>query len=374
MRAFAQAERFVSELESRKLRAAYIFVGDEAFFRKRFRDAILEHLVPADLRDFSLFEFDLSETELAEVLDRARTPSLMAPFQVFFVRGVKNLYGRGSNEEKLSAIEEYCKNPNPDALIVFVADHISIPADVRRMEMQDRDRYQRIRDTLGQYCGIVELARVEEGEAVRWISDYCTSRDVKIEADGARELVDALGGDMMMISNEIEKLILYVGEKKRVTLGDVETMVLAAKQRSLYELTDAISSKDRVRALEVLDAILASGEGEEAAIGHIYMLAKTFRQMLVILERNVRDQRMLWAALWQGFRVPPFAADDIIKQARRYKSRRDLTRAIRLVAKADLALRSNPVSKRLVLERLVMDLTAEPKVEAPGWMQDQLPV
>ncbi len=376
MRAFALAERFVGEIQSRKLRPAYVFVGDEAFFRKRFRDAILEHLVPVDLRDFSLFEFDLAENELAEILDRARTPSLMAPFQVFFVRGVKSLFGRGSNEEKLSAIEEYCRNPNPDALIVFVADHISIPADVRRMEMQDKERYQRIRETMGQYCGIVELARVEEGEAVRWISEYCASRDVpvKMDPDGARELVDALGGDMMMISNELEKLMLYVGARNRITLGDVETMVLAAKQRSLYELTDAISARDRVRALEVLDAMLSSGDGDEAAIGHIYMLAKTFRQMLVILERNVRDQRMLWAALWQGFRVPPFAADDIIKQARRYKSRRDLTRAIRLVARADLALRSNPVSKRMVLERLVMDLTTEPKLEAPGWMQEQLPV
>ncbi len=363
-----------SQVQSRKLRAAYVIAGDEAFFRKRFRDAILEHLVPADLREFSLFEFDLGENDLAEVLDRAQTPSLMAPFQVFFVRGVKNLFGRGSNDEKLAAIEEYCKNPNPDALIVFVADHISIPADARKMEMQDKERYQRIRATLGQFCGIGELARVAEGEAVRWSADYCTTRGVKIEPDGARELVDALGGDMMMISNEIEKLMLYVGEKKRITLGDVETMVLAAKQRSLYELTDAISSKERVRALEVLAAILSSGDGEEAAIGHVYMLAKTFRQMLVILERNVRDQRMLWAALWQGFRVPPFAADDIIKQARRYKNRRELTRAIRLVAKADLALRSNPVSKRMVLERLVMELTAEPKVDAPGWMQEQLPV
>jgi DNA polymerase III subunit delta len=376
MRAFAQAERFVGEIEARKLRPAYVFVGDEAFFRKRFRDAILEHLVPVDLRDFSVFEFDLAENELAEVLDRARTPSLMAPFQVFFVRGVKTLFGRGSSEDKLAAIEEYCRNPNPDAMVVFVADHISIPADVRKMEMQDKDRYQRIRETMGQYCGLVELARVEEGEAVRWISEYCASREtpVKIEPDGARELVDALGGDMMMISNELEKLMLYVGAKNRITLGDVETMVLAAKQRSLYELTDAISAKERVRALEILDAILSSGDGEEAAIGHIYMLAKTFRQMLVILERNVRDQRMLWAALWQGFRVPPFAADDIIRQARRYKSRRDLTRAICLVAKADLALRSNPVSKRMVLERLVMDLTTEPKMEAPGWMQEQLPV
>ena len=92
-------------------------------------------------------------------------------------------FGRGSNEEKLAAIEDYCKNPNPDALIVFVADHISIPADVRRMEMQDKERYQRIRETMGSYCGIVELARVEEGEAVRWIAEYCASREVPVKID-----------------------------------------------------------------------------------------------------------------------------------------------------------------------------------------------
>ncbi|PYV69515.1 MAG: DNA polymerase III subunit delta, partial [Acidobacteria bacterium] len=46
MRAFAQAERFVSEVEARKLRPAYVFVGDEAFFRKQCRDAIVQHLVP----------------------------------------------------------------------------------------------------------------------------------------------------------------------------------------------------------------------------------------------------------------------------------------------------------------------------------------
>ncbi len=35
MRDFAQSDRFVSEVEARKLRAVYVFVGDEVFFRKR---------------------------------------------------------------------------------------------------------------------------------------------------------------------------------------------------------------------------------------------------------------------------------------------------------------------------------------------------
>ena len=139
-------------------------------------------------------------------------------------------------------------------------------------------------------------------------------------------------------------------------------MVLAAKQRSLYELTDAITAKDRPRALLLLHGLLnASDGGEDAAIGHLYMLARTFRQMLIISEKNVRDSRAIWQALWQGFRMPPFAAEDLIKQARRYKSRRELTRAIRLVARADLELRSSPANKLLVLERLILDLSTEPK-------------
>ena len=372
MRAFAPPDRFVSEVKERKLRPVYLFVGDEAFFRKRCREAILRHLVPPELREFSLYEFDLAETSIAEILDRAQTPSLMAPFQVFFIRGVKALYGRGSHDAEFEAIQRYVENPNPAALLIFVADHISLPADIRRMELTDRDRYQRIRETLGDYCAIVELARVEESEAVRWVLDQASTENVKVDADAARELVDALGGDMMLIANELEKLILYVGEKKRIALGDVETLVLSAKQRSLYELTDAISARDRVRALTVLDAILSSGDGEEASIGHLYMLAKTFRQMLVIFERRVRDSRALYQALWQGFRVPPFAADDIISQARRYKSRRDLTRALRLVARADLELRSNPPSKRMVLERLILDLCTEPKPVVAGWQQSEL--
>ena len=140
--------------------------------------------------------------------------------------------------------------------------------------------------------------------------------------------MDALGADMMLVASELEKLCLYVCARRgaiarnHITLGDVETMVLAAKQRSLYELTDAISQRDRTRALLLLQGLLnASDGGEDAAIGHLYMLARTFRQMLIILEKNVRDSRAIWAVLWQGFRMPPFAAEDLIRQARRYKSR-----------------------------------------------------
>lgn len=363
LRSFASTDRFIADIaDPATLRSGYTLVGDEVFLYDRCRKAVLATLAPEPTRDFCLHDLDLAETSIFDVLDRAQTPSLMAPFQVFFVRNLKALYGRGSKKDEFAAVDSYFRSPNPSALILFVADHLRIPTDLRKMDYQDKERFEKIRETLGDWCGFVELARVDESDAIKWVTSSAEARNVRFDPDAARELVDALGADMMLIASEFEKLLLYVEGKNRVTLGDVETMVLAAKQRSLYELTDAISLHDRPRALLLLHGLLnASDGGEDAAIGHLYMLARTFRQMLIISEKNVRDSRAIWQALWQGFRMPPFAAEDLIRQARRYKSRRELTRSIRLVARADLELRSSPANKLLVLERLILELATEPK-------------
>jgi DNA polymerase-3 subunit delta len=375
---FSAVGRFVSEIDAAAagkgpLRPGYLLAGDEVFLLDRCRAAVLKAFVPQDLRDFCLSDLDLTSTSIFEVLDRAQTPSLMAPFQVIFVRNVRQLYTRGAKKDEFAALDRYFRSPNPQALLLFIADFVRIPSDARRMEMDDKNRYERLTETLGEHCGVVELARVSEEDAMRWVVATAQESEARMEPDAARELVDALGADMMLVSSELEKLLLYTSGRGRITLGDVETMVLAAKQRSLYELTDAISARDRVRALALLQGLLNSSDaGEDAAIGHLYMLARTFRQMLVILEKNVRDSRAIWQALWQGFRMPPFAADDLIRQARRYKSRRELTRALRLVARADLELRSSPPDKRMVLERLVYELASEPKPSAPAWAAAQL--
>ncbi|MGC1784256.1 MAG: DNA polymerase III subunit delta [Acidobacteriaceae bacterium] len=366
---FLAVDRLLKEVRTDARRACYVLLGDEAFLQQECRRGIVEALIDPQFSDFCVANIDLSEATIFDAIDQVSTPSLMAPFQILFVRNVKLLYQRGAKKEEFAAIQKYLRSPNPNAMLVFVADHLHIPSDVRRMDMQDKDRYERIRETLGDFCGIVELSRPDEAEAARWAVQGAMARDVELDADAARELTDALHCDLMQMSSELEKLILFVGKNGKITLGNVELMVLSAKQRSLYELTDAISAHDAGRALGLLHGLLnASESGEDGAIGHLYMLARTFRQMLVILEKDVRDSRGIWQALWPGFRVPPFAVDELIRQARRYKSRRDLMHMLERVARTDLEIRSSPPDKALVLERLVIDLakTGKPAAAAVG--------
>jgi DNA polymerase-3 subunit delta len=161
---FTATSRFVAEIEAAAagkglLKPGYVLVGDETFLLDRCRAAVLKAFVQPDLRDFCLSDLDLSTTSIFEALDLAQTPSLMAPFQVIFVRNVKQLYTRGAKKDEFAALNRYFRSPNPQALILFVADFVRIPSDTRRMEMDDKNRFERLTETLGEHCGMVELAR-----------------------------------------------------------------------------------------------------------------------------------------------------------------------------------------------------------------------
>jgi DNA polymerase-3 subunit delta len=270
LRSFAGVERFLAEVKGESRRAGYLLLGDEAFLYEMCRRGVLKTLVPDDCRDFCLHDIDLGDTSIFEALDLAQTPSLMAPFQVLFLRNVKTLYGRGQKKDEFAAIDDYFRRPNPQALLIFVADHIALPSDVRKMDMQDKERAERIRETLGDVCAVVELQHVAEDDAVEWVLAEALRGGTPFSGDAARELVDALGADMLTIKSELEKLLLYANAQgaARVEVVDVETMVSAAKQRSLYELTDAISLKDAPRALALLHGLLNASEGgDEPRIG-----------------------------------------------------------------------------------------------------------
>src|SRR5215472_4488008 len=170
LRSFAATDRFVNEIASpSSIKPGYVLIGDEIFLYDRCRKAVLATLVPEDFRDFSLHDLDLADTSIFEVLDRAQTPSLMAPFQVLFVRGIRQLYTRGAKKDEFAALDRYFRSPNPQALLIFIADFLRIPSDVRRMDMEDKSRFERLNETLGEHCGMVELARVNEDDAIRWI-------------------------------------------------------------------------------------------------------------------------------------------------------------------------------------------------------------
>src|ERR1700733_10765239 len=135
LRSFSSWDRFVAEIKAAAssngaLRPGYVLVGDEIFLYERCRRALVDSLIDPTLREFSLSALDLAETSIFHVLDLACTPSLMAPFQVVFVKNLKNLFTRGAKKDEFAALKDYFRSPNPQAALIFAAHHIPLPADL----------------------------------------------------------------------------------------------------------------------------------------------------------------------------------------------------------------------------------------------------
>ena len=143
LKSFTAAERFLAEVSGDARRAGYVLLGDEAFLYELCRKGVLKTLVPDDLREFCLHDLDLATTSIFDALDRAQTPSLMAPFQVIFVRNVRQLYTRGAEEGRVCRDGALFPSPNPQALLLFVADSCA-SLGLRAHGHDDKERFERL--------------------------------------------------------------------------------------------------------------------------------------------------------------------------------------------------------------------------------------
>jgi DNA polymerase III subunit delta len=168
-------------------------------------------------------------------------------------------------------------------------------------------------------------------------------------------LLDATGGDASRIAVEVEKLYLFTGGVRKVTADDIMALVPDAQATTIFALVAALGRSDRTRALEVLDTLAREGEYMPLALT---FLATQFRTALVAREAGLRNAAQIQAHLNKlGARMWPERARQIEQTVGAF-SKNKLERAVGKLFEADRALRDARPDDRIVMEELILTLTA----------------
>ncbi len=92
------------------------------------------------------------------------------------------------------------------------------------------------------------------------IRDTFTGYGLKAKPDVVRYLSSSLGGDRMIVLNEIEKISLYIGEEEEtIDLETVMTLVGDNSDRGQDDLNHAVASGNVEQLCRVLDRLLLEG-------------------------------------------------------------------------------------------------------------------
>ena len=329
---------FAKELAAGQVFPIYVLVSPEPLLLSRAVAAIRDAAVPESMRAWNYQAFDGRGGKAIEIRSAAQTLPMMGEWRMVLVRGAHQLVAA-----ELAGLVSYLADPNPRATLVLTAPKVD-----KRIKFFAAARKAKV---------FWELAAPRRLGG--WIEAEAKSRDIRIDRQGARRLLDVIGKDVSRLSVALDQLALYAGDAP-VTAEHVDELIANTRESSVFELTDAVGAGDRAGALT---AIASLADQRQSTLGVVMMMARHVRQLC--LAREILDSgggRGLASAL----KVPPFVADKLAGQAKRYDTTRLLAGLAKL-SEADRACKGmaprmrtlgKTLGERLLLEELADELIA----------------
>ncbi len=246
----------------------YLISGDDDFARKRRAKALvleLSGLAPdAEVEEDPALEIisgDADNLKPAEIiirfLEALRTPSFFSDHKLLWLRHYPDFELLGTEQDVFMATLETLGGGLPEEVTVVIdAPHL----DQRR-------QWVRKLKTAGakiEICGTAGRASDRKwAEARRMlISDFCRREGRRIEPDALQFLAEVVGGDTGALSNELKKLLCYIGNSPMITLENCQAIVSRTAETLMWEYTSAVVAGDVRSALRHLAKLFAD-KGDE---------------------------------------------------------------------------------------------------------------
>lgn len=346
-------QQFLTQVKAGNIAPVYLFLGPEMYRRRICRKMLLEKFLPEDMREEGFVRHDLDETGLRDAVDDAGSLSLFVSRRMVWIGAAEAVIPKGNAADAEASaaaiIANYAKNPTPDTVVVFDSSRLTFEND-------DKTKLERLRKIYGSIKDQVEFAPYSPEEARKLANDLAARAGLQIQPPALDALVEALGADAARLATEIEKLALFTGGQRKVTEEDIQAMAPDARATTIFALVNALSRGDRAQSLDLLETLVRDGEYLPLALT---FLATQFRLALTAKEEGLRTQQQLQGHFAKlGVAMWPSRAQQVLETMGAFsKSRLEL--AIRMIYQADKALRDRAADDRIVIENVVLALTAK---------------
>lgn len=327
-----KTEEFDKAVSKGILGPLYYLHGDEPYLIERGVKRILDRVLSPDFRDFNLNIFYGNECRGPEVVESAQTLPMFVERRVVLVRKSEAL-----SVAALEVIAEYAENPCPSTCLVFQGGKI--------------DQRKKFFTLLKKQDALVEFKRLFESQVGAFIRTEVAENGKKIEGAAVDFLGSLVGTNLQELSSQLEKLLVYVGERPGITLADVRQIVSDTKVDSVFELANALGERNVTKALRSLHTILRDGE---APLMVLAMVTRHFRQLWLVREQQSR--RVSPPEISKATGINPYFLKGIMEQARNFAPA-DFVRIFEIFYAADGTLKSGGGKQGgYVMECLVIDI------------------
>jgi DNA polymerase-3 subunit delta len=315
----------------------YILYGEDDFSRN---EELTELKKEAEANIIVLEGQKLSPNKLITTCD---TIPFLAPKRLVIVEWLLSRFEskdkrRGSRYPELGewqALQEYIPRMPPSTVLALVDGKIS----------RDNPLLKELRLK----AKVREFPLLKGTELHNWVLSRVKKRGENISPEALQVLINFVGGNLWILSSEIDKLCLYA-QGQRIEKQDVQLLVSYAREANIFALIDAIIQKRIVAASQILHHLL----DESAAAPYLlFMLTRQFR--LLIRAKELATQQLSDAELATNLGLSERLLPRVIEQAEGY-SLSQLNKIYHQLLNTDIAIKTGKMKGELALDLLVIEL------------------
>lgn len=184
---------------------------------------------------------------------------------------LKNFLTNNLSEEIQDLLLKYLDNTADGFFLIFIqqAKPDSRKKIYKKISALQKQKKAQIKD----------FVSPQGAQLKKWISETVKKRNCEIEPAAIESLTVLTGSDLWQIANEIDKLIFYNEESKKITKQSVDLLVKGKYDDDIFKLSDAIGEGRRKQALHLINEQLNSGANE---IYLLSMIVRQFRNLIMI--------------------------------------------------------------------------------------------
>ena len=324
---------FQQSVKSNHFAPIYLFHGEEDFLIDEGVQLIIVKALDEGTKGFNLDVVYGSKVEAKDVVAHASSFPMMSAKRVVVVKEFEKLATTDAAKEIISA---YINRPLESTVLILV----SFEPDFRRKPFTD----------LKKRAELVECKPLYDNQVPAWIADRIKHQGREANAEACRLMQAYVGNSLRSLQNEIDKLFVFIGDRKKVTVEDITAVVGAVKGYTIFELQNAIGRKDSREAVKILERMLEVGQSPQMII---VMLTRFFTQLWKL--SDARARRMAEQEIAREVGVPVY----YLKQYLEFRSNFDVNQIeqnFKALLEADTVLKSTSRDPHLVLDLLIISL------------------
>jgi len=284
----------IKELQQQQFKPLYFLHGEESYYIDMLAEAIQQHALQEHERDFNQTILYGKDADLLALISELKSYPMMAERRLVILKEAQDF-------KKIEDLEAYVDNPTPTT--VFVVCYKNKAFDARKKLIK----------TFAKLGHVYKSDKIRDYQLPDWISKYVRSKGLQLNAKATMLLAEYLGSDLGRIVNELEKLSIVVGQNQIITELDIEKNIGISKDYNVFELVNAISSKQADKAFKIVQYFEYNPKAGELIV-IIQSLFKLFSQLMRVHFTPNKSREAIASAVG----VHPFVAGELLNTRQNY--------------------------------------------------------